>query len=225
MRVFSVERLIVTQGALREGVLYDLLGRLGDEDTRLRTVRALTRRYHVDTEQADRVELTALALFDQVADGWKLNRQPFRLALRWAARLHEIGLDLAHSQYHRHSAYILQHADMPGFNRNEQRLLSCLAGAHRRKFSTSQIKSSAPAGQQKPAERLAILLRLAVLFNRSRSYEFPDAFKIAANGRKIVMSLTDSWLQKNPLTLADLEREQEYLSAAAYKLELKIADD
>lgn len=224
MRVFQISNLVVTDGALREGVLYDLLGRLGDEDSRVRTVRALCSRYHVELDQADRVELTALALFDQVAERWDLDRPIFRQALGWAARLHEIGLDISHSQYHKHSAYLLQNADMPGFNRNEQRLLACLAGAHRRKFNPAAIKSSAPAGMEKRAARLAILLRLAVLFNRSRSYEFPDALKISARGKEVALSLTETWLSKNPLTLADLEREQMYLTAAEYRLELNIAD-
>ena len=61
------------------------IGRLGDEDSRVRTVRALSRRYHVDMDQADRVELTALALFDQVAEQWDLTRPIFRQALGWAA--------------------------------------------------------------------------------------------------------------------------------------------
>jgi exopolyphosphatase/guanosine-5'-triphosphate,3'-diphosphate pyrophosphatase len=225
MRLLKVDQLTVTQGALREGVLYDLLGRLGDEDSRLRTVRALEHRYHVDQEQADRVELTALALLDQVAANWGLERSLYRQVLGWAARVHEVGLEISHAQYHRHSAYLLQHADLPGFNRDEQRLLACLAGSHRRKFSLNLIRAKSPPPLAKSAARLAILLRLAVLFNRSRSYEFPDALKISAERRHVILSLTDSWLQKNPLTLADLELEQGYLAAEDITLELRVSDE
>ncbi|HHQ14212.1 MAG TPA: exopolyphosphatase, partial [Chromatiales bacterium] len=97
----NIDCMQVADGALREGILYDLLGRLADEDARVRTVRAMEARFHVDTAQATRVEATALRLFDPIADDWKLAGDENRLALGWAARLHEIGLDIAHSQYHR----------------------------------------------------------------------------------------------------------------------------
>ena len=224
LNVFQIDELLVTQGALREGVLYDLLGRLGDEDSRLRTVRAIQRRYHIDFDQADRVELTALALFDQVAITWNLDKSSDRLMLGWAARLHEIGLDIAHSQHHRHGAYLLQHADLPGFHRDEQRMLACLVGTHRRKFSIAYIKAHAPDESAETAARLAVLLRLAALFNRSRTYEFPDALTVRAVTNQIELSLTRNWLKQNPLTLADLELEKEYLAAAKFDLQLKIAE-
>ncbi len=217
----GINELAVAQGALREGVLYDLFGRLSDEDSRVRTIRAMEQRFHVDHEQADRVELTALALLDQVAGDWKLEQPFIRLLLGWAARLHEIGLDIAHSQYHRHSAYLLEHTDMPGFHQNEQRLLSCLVGAHRRKLSEASIYEHAPQRWAKRVTRLAILLRLAVLFNRSRTDAFPDGLKIVAHRRTVTLSLTQAWLEQNPLTMADLENEASYLRSREYELDLQ----
>ena len=126
---FGIDRVRVAEGAMREGLLYDLMGRFTDEDARVRSVRAMEKRYHVDAVQADRVEATAVALLDQVESEWGLEDPLAELVLRWAARLHETGLDIAHSKYHRHSAYLLQHADMPGFPREEQLLL---AGVGRR---------------------------------------------------------------------------------------------
>ncbi|MBT8421885.1 MAG: Ppx/GppA family phosphatase, partial [Gammaproteobacteria bacterium] len=219
MEQLRLDQLVTTDGALREGILYDLVGRLGDEDARTRTVRAMESRYQVDTEQAARVELTAVSLLDQVAEQWKLTQPNARNLLGWAARLHEIGLDIAHAHYHKHGAYLLENADMPGFNRNEQRVLACLVGAHRRKLTNANISDIAPKGWAERATRLAILLRLAVLFNRSRSYEFPDVLSLRASGNSLTLCLPGDWLENNPLSLADLKHEQAFLLGAGYKLE------
>ena len=131
--VLGIERMEVADGAMRDGLLYDLVGRINHEDARERTVRAMQARYHVDLAQAERVERTALGLLAQVADSWQLDDPLAAMLLAWSARLHEIGLDVAHSRHHQHGAYLLEHADMPGFPREEQRLLSRLVGGHRRK--------------------------------------------------------------------------------------------
>src|ERR1700724_2234309 len=136
---FGIDRVRVAEGAMREGLLYDLMGRFTDEDARVRSVRAMEKRYHVDEAQADRVEATAVALLEQVEVDWGLEDPLAESALRWAARLHESGLDIAHSKYHRHSAYLLQHADMPGFPREEQLLLCALVGGHRRQLSVDAL--------------------------------------------------------------------------------------
>jgi exopolyphosphatase/guanosine-5'-triphosphate,3'-diphosphate pyrophosphatase len=225
MRELRLDELVVTQGALREGILYDLVGRQSDEDSRVRTIRAMAQRYHVDQEQADRVELTAIALLNQVADEWQLDEPAVKRLLGWAARLYEIGLDIAHAQYHHHGAYLLKHSDMPGFHRNEQRILACLVGEHRRKLSADDIAGEVPMGWAKRATHMAVLLRLAVLFNRSRTYGFPDALKISVDKHSIKLSLTEAWLQQNPLTCADLEQEQAYLKASGYQLDIIAATD
>jgi exopolyphosphatase/guanosine-5'-triphosphate,3'-diphosphate pyrophosphatase len=220
MKSLRITELVVSQGALREGILFDLLGRLGDEDSRVRTVRAMESRYHVDQDQADRVELTATTLLNQVAADWKLTDVDTAQLLRWAARLHELGLDIAHTHYHRHGAYLLQHTEMPGFHRNEQIILARLVASHRRKLNVNSITNAVPDGWAKRTTKLAILLRLAALFNRSRTNEFPDAMKIVVDKRFIKLSLTKTWLEQNPLTMADLEREQKYLAECEYQLEL-----
>ena len=220
MRALDIREMTVAPGALRDGILYDLLGRATDEDSREVTVRALEARYHVDREQADRVERTVLMFFDQVDASWKLRKPALRQLLAWAARLHEIGLDIAHSHYHRHGAYLLEHSEMPGFNQNEQHFLACLVGAHRRKFVPAEISAVAPKGWARRAKRMAILLRLAALFNRSRTNDLPDILEIKAQRRSMTISLSDSWLEANPLTLADIEVEQKYLQVAGIELKL-----
>jgi exopolyphosphatase / guanosine-5'-triphosphate,3'-diphosphate pyrophosphatase len=213
----KIERMRIAEGAMREGLLYDLLGRFTDEDARVRSVRAMEKRYHVDSEQADRVEQTAVGLLEQVAPVWGLEDPLAESALRWAARLHETGLDIAHSKYHRHSAYLMQHADMPGFPREEQLLLSVLVGAHRRQFSPGALEDLLPPWDHH-AEFLIVVLRLAVLLHRARMPQsFPDV-KLRIKGRSLSLELPVRWMKDHPLTLEDLEQEREYLKEAGFRL-------
>jgi len=214
----DLQEMRAADGALREGLLYDMLGRFSDEDVRSRTARSMEERFHVDTGQADRVEATAVALLQQVAEQWDLEDLENEQFLRWAARLHEIGLDISHAHFHRHGAYLLEHADMPGFTREEQRTLACVVGSHRRKPHLELALDLVPPWDER-AERLAVLLRLAVLFNRSRSAETAPPLRVAAQGRTVTLKLPRGWLKANPLTAADLEQEQAYLATARYTLD------
>jgi exopolyphosphatase/guanosine-5'-triphosphate,3'-diphosphate pyrophosphatase len=137
--------------------------------------------------------------------------------LRWAARLHETGLDIAHSKYHRHSAYLLQHADMPGFPREEQLLLSALVGGHRRQWSLEPLEDLLPPWDRL-AEFLTVLLRLAVLLHRGRSPQpLPDV-TLRVKGRSLTLELPQRWMKEHPLTLEDLEQERGYLKEAGFRL-------
>ena len=214
----GLEEMRVADGALREGLLNDMLGRLSNEDVRSRTTRSMEERFHVDPAQADRVEATAVALLQQVARSWDLADPESEQFLRWAARLHEIGLDISHSHFQRHGAYLLEHADMPGFAREDQRTLACLVGAHRRKPHLERAVELVPPWDER-AERLAALLRLAVLFNRSRSAAPPPALRLAAKARTLTLKLPRGWLKANPLTAADLQQEQSYLATAGFVLD------
>jgi exopolyphosphatase/guanosine-5'-triphosphate,3'-diphosphate pyrophosphatase len=215
--VLRIERLKVSDGALREGLLYDLLGRLQHEDARERTVRAMARRYNVDEAQAQRVADTTCLLLGQCAEQWSLTSALAEQGLVWAARLHEIGLDISHDGYQRHGAYIAENADMPGFPRAEQRLLAFLIASHRHQIVTRYLQEL-PRAWREPALRLAILLRLAVLMNRSRNdAEIPPA-ELSVGARSLALTFDREWLQANPLTVADLEREKRLLAQAGYEL-------
>src|ERR1700690_987008 len=155
----GIDRVRVAEGAMREGLLYDLMGRFTDEDARVRSVRAMEKRYHVDSLQADRVEATVVTLLEQVESDWGLEDPLAESVLCWAARLHETGLDIAHSKYHRHSAYLLEHADMPGFPREEQLLLAALVGGHRRQLSFETLEDLVPPWDRH-SEFLIVLLRM-----------------------------------------------------------------
>ena len=136
----GLQRLMVSKAAMREGILYDMLGRGGDNDPRDASVAALTQRYGMDEIQSARVEATAMRLFEQVADSWALDDDDAR-QLGWGARLHEIGLAVAHSQYHVHGAYLLEHSDISGFSRQEQQVLAALVRTHRRNVPKSAFEA------------------------------------------------------------------------------------
>ncbi len=213
----GIERMEVSDGALREGLLYELVGRIRDEDVRSRSIEELARRYGVDDAQAERVKETALRLLSGVEEDWGLEAEPWRRLLGWAARIHEIGLSIAHSQYHKHGAYIAEHSDLPGFSRQEQKQLAALVRAHRRKFPGALFQEL-PKPQQRPLRRLAVLLRLAVLFHRSRSGGGIPKIKVKAKKERLMLQFPQGWLARHPLTVSDLEQEAAYLKAAGVRL-------
>ncbi len=217
MKALEIDALRLSEGALRDGLLYDMIGRLTDEDPRERCVSSMQRRYHVESEQAQRVEQTALGLLRQVRASWGLQDPLAALSLKWAARLHEIGLDVAHSGYHHHSAYLLQNADMPGFAREEQRLLARLAGAHRRKLALGGLEELIPPWDRL-ALRLIVLLRLAVLLHRSRGAEPLPALRLGARAGTLTLRIGARWLARHPLSLEDLRQEVEYLQPVGLRL-------
>ena len=214
----NLKEMRIAEGAMREGLLYDMVGRYTDEDARDRTVRGMQQRYHVDFAQAERVESVALNFLEQTRDTWKLQGDPAaEQALQWAARLHEIGLDVSHSGYHRHGAYLLENADMPGFSREEQRLLARMVGGHRRKLALEGLDELVPPWDRN-AVYLIIILRLAVLLHRGRSSEALPPITLAAAMRSLEVHFPARWLKDHPLTAADLQQEVDYLRAAGFRL-------
>jgi exopolyphosphatase / guanosine-5'-triphosphate,3'-diphosphate pyrophosphatase len=213
----GLESMLPAEGALREGLLWDLVGRLTDEDARDRSVRGFQQRFHVETAQAGRVEATALALLARLAENWSLADPECAELLGWAARLHEVGLDIAHAQHQLHAAYLLRNADLAGFSFDQQRRLAALVGAHRRKIREELLEGlQAPWSTRMPY--LLAILRLAVLLHRSRGPAPPPPLGITATRRKLRLVFPEGWLESHPLTRADLEQEARYLSALDLKL-------
>ena len=198
----KIERMTVAESALREGLLYDLLGRFQHHDMREATVRQFMRRYHVDPAQAGRVAQLAADLFRQLAESLPVDLENTLQSLSWVARLHEIGLSIAHSGYHKHSAYIIQHADMPGFSKKEQTQLALLAMALR--GSLAKLTEAVTATE---AWGMILALRLAVLFYRSRAdLDLPE-MQLRWSGTHFQLALDNAWLASNPLTETALEGE------------------
>lgn len=214
----GIERMIVSQYALREGLLYDLLGRIRHEDVRDRTIQSMSERYQIDRAQAARVEKTALELFESTDAVWKLGEEGRRMLL-WAARLHEIGLALRHSGYHKHGEYILANSNMPGFSREEQRLLARLVRVHRRKITTPLIEEL-PSFQRELAARLILLLRIAARMHRGRGAPEIPAVRCTADAWQLKLAFPAGWLDEHPLLRVDLEREAKRIAPFGYHLEL-----
>jgi exopolyphosphatase/guanosine-5'-triphosphate,3'-diphosphate pyrophosphatase len=179
----------------------------------------MQQRYHVDLDQAARVEDTSIGFFDQVRKAWGLDDPLAELALRWAARLHEIGLDVAHSGYHRHGAYLLENADMPGFAHEEQLLLARLVGAHRRKLALEGLDDLIPPWDRLVVQ-LILILRLAVLLHRDRSGSRLPQITVVPRGRTLELHFHLRSLRDHPLTAADLQQEVEYLEAQGLRLRI-----
>ena len=215
----EIQSMAVSDGALREGLLYDLVGRIQDEDVRSRTVTHLAQRYHADATQARLVAQTTLHALKQVAVSWGLDQDEAVSWLNWAAQLHEIGLDIAHSRHHHHAAYIIEHSDMAGFSQQEQRLLSALVRSHRRKLPLKLYKEL-PKRIGKLVPKLAVLLRLGVILNRGRGSDASCDFTLQVDDKRIKLKFPSGRLKQQPLTRADLELEAEYLNTAGFVLEV-----
>ena len=219
----AIKRLEVSEGALREGLIYDLLGRIRHEDVRDRTIADVISRFNLDEAQALRVSATALNLLRQACSKWRLAGEEASHLLERAARLHEVGLLLTHDQHHKHGAYVLEHADLPGYSRDDQLLLAALVRRHRRSFPGTAF-AHLPRDWAQAAQRLCVLLRLAVVLHRSRSREPLPALVLRVDRRQLELCFPVGWLEQHPLTRADLQSEARLLRKAGFAFRLGRTD-
>ena len=216
----GLTHMSVSDMALREGVLYDLHGRMINEDVRDHTIMSMAARYGVDMPHAERVASTALSLWDRVKLAWAIDNPTFGIRLRWACLLHEIGLAISHTRHHKHGSYLVENSDMAGFSRQDQQLLWALIRSHRRRLKPHRFDSM-PGSLPEQARRLCLLLRLAVVLNRTRSPEgLPPELCLSAQEHALTLTLPQTWLEASPLTHEDLLQERDYISAAGYTLDL-----
>jgi exopolyphosphatase/guanosine-5'-triphosphate,3'-diphosphate pyrophosphatase len=216
-RSLGIEEMYPSTGALREGVLYDQLGRIQHEDVRSRTINRMVERFAVDSGQAVRVSKSAAALLDQCASAWDLDAEDAGRVLGWAAQLHEVGLSVSHTGYHRHGAYLVGNSDMPGFSLDDQILLAAIIRTHRRKIRLEYFGGLADR-RLDYAIRLAAIFRLAVLLNRSRVEPPSPRLSVSANGHKLQLHFAEGWLEEHPLTDADLCGEADQLHEVDLRL-------
>jgi exopolyphosphatase/guanosine-5'-triphosphate,3'-diphosphate pyrophosphatase len=208
----DIKQMDVAETAMREGILYDLLGRFHKQDMREATVDEFMRRYHIDTQQAARVKKMGLKLLDATGMG---SENDVRF-LDWAARLHEIGLMVSHGGYHRHSGYILVNADMPGFSRSDQARLALLTRAQR--GALIKLPEFAADAAISDNDRLLVwLLRQAVILCRNRADPSLPDVKVEANGKRFRLTLPEGWLDRRPLTQRALEEEAVHWHAVGIK--------
>ena len=214
----KIRRVRPASGALREGVLLDLLGRRAGIDVRDETVLGFASRVGVDEGQAERVQQTALVLLNQCSEAWGLvDKERSKQFLVWAARLHETGIAFAHSRHHRLGAYLVRTADLPGFSRQEQALLAALIELHRRR-PKPEVLDTLRGDDRKLARKLAVVLRLAVRTHRNRSVKPEPDLSIRVSKSSVHVQFPDEWFETHPLTVADLKKESRYLLSLGFHL-------
>ncbi|RLJ65165.1 exopolyphosphatase [Sulfurisoma sediminicola] len=213
---FGLERMEFSEGALRLGVLYDLLGRYHHDDLREATVNQFMQRYTVDRRQVARVSMTALKLLHQVLPESRAPEHIDAQFLVWAARLHEIGISVAHSSYHKHSAYILGNADMPGFSRRDQSRLARVVLGHRGKLERVSL-----AAHDSADWLMIFALRTASLLHRARDDDREAPIEAALTPRGFQLTVAADWLEGVPLTATGLDDEVRQWAAVGLELKLR----
>jgi exopolyphosphatase/guanosine-5'-triphosphate,3'-diphosphate pyrophosphatase len=215
-----IKELDFSDGALREGLLYEMEDRLQFDDIRLRTTETLAEKYSVDLEHAAHVKGVAKELFNQISEPEKLNQKQQQLAelLEWSALLHEVGQSINFQSFHKHSAYILTHTNMAGFNSEQQLVLATLARFHRKALKLQEMPSFT-LYKKKQITQLIRILRLAVILNGQRNDEIELDFKLEIENDTWRLSTSNpNWLEENRLLHADLQTEQEYWQSASWEL-------
>lgn len=216
-QILHIEQMVYVDAALREGVLYEMSDRLHHQDIRSHTINSLVKRYDIDQAQAERVRHTAQALFALVKHDWQLSDDDADM-LNWAATVYEIGLHINSSGVQKHSAYILQNANLPGFNQEQQQLLACLVRFSRRRIKAEDIPLFS-LYQMPQVINLMVLLRLAVLLNQKRRNDFLPPLSAKASAQTLQLELPELWLQQQTVLAADLWQEQKYLKKITFKLQ------
>lgn len=212
-----IERMEYSDGALREGLLYEFEERLQHHDIRERTALALSTHYRIDKRQATRVESSVLSLFDALSGPWEMPEEPYRAILGWAARLHEIGLAINYSGIHKHSAYILQNTDLPGFNQDDQALLAALVRFQRKGLKLSELPAL-PNHDEQTVLRCIRILRLAVAAHHRRQDNLLPEWNVQAAGDQLVVTLPLDWCDENKLLMQNLEKEHRYCHEQGWPL-------
>jgi len=156
-------------------------------------------------------------LYLATRESWQLTRHDREL-LRWAAQCHELGMAISHKHYNRHGAYLLRHADLPGFSQDEQETLAVLVRCHRRKFGLTELRS-VPEEERQRVLRLIVLLRLATLFKYVEVLENSPDFQAIGAPDGLTLRFPQSWLDAHPLTVQALSQEQKWLRSIRFQLQ------
>lgn len=217
MKTLKIQQLQASPVALREGLIFDMIGKAEHIDIQSQTLQNLITRFDIDTQQSQRVENAVVHFFNQVQVAWDLDVDTDLAELIWAARLHELGKAVAHTQYHKHGAYIIGNSDLIGFSMAEQKTLDLLIRNHRRKINLSAFEALQSSEKERIVKLLA-LLRLAVLIHRGRHTVNLDLFKLKVKENQLTVSAGVDWLEENPLTSSELQAEEERLLLINFKL-------
>lgn len=215
----EIEEMRSSKGALREGVIYDLVGRLRHEDVRERSISALIQRYHAEEDTAQVVARRARLLFDATHKDWDLSRADGELLI-WAAKAHEIGKAISHKHFHHHSAYLLRNSDLPGFSQTEQEDMAIVVAGQQGKLRPELFLDVDESALPR-IKRMTAILRLATLFKYVEQLEQLPDFSIRASSDSLHMEFPQDWLTQHPLTWQELKLQKD--SFKRLDLQLSIA--
>ncbi len=202
--LLAIDEMQPAAGALRHGVLHDMIEREedGGADVRSTTVKRLCVNFQVDAAQAERVERVARHLFRQLRRGPAASSREDEHQLGWAARLHGIGALISHADAHKHGAYILENTDAPGFSQPELHRLALLVLGHRGKLR----KLDADFHDASFVHQL-MSLRLAVILCHARREPDLKGLSLHIDAEQVRLSLRRGWAQAWPQS-AHLLREE-----------------
>jgi len=210
--ILEIEDIDYCDYSLREGVLIELLPSSSYQTVQQRTIDNLTQRFNIDIEQADEVKNLSLSLYKQVATMWRISATRYQKLLQWSAALHEVGLDINPSSYHKHGEYILRYSDLAGFNQETQNVLSFMVGCQRKKIP-ALTKSQWRLYKEDKLLKICVLLRLSVLLTQQRQLVTLPRINVSVDKTNIKLEINKKWLADNPIIKADLETEAKNLEA------------
>ncbi|MFT6919072.1 MAG: exopolyphosphatase/guanosine-5'-triphosphate,3'-diphosphate pyrophosphatase [Cognaticolwellia sp.] len=216
---FSIQQLTLSSGALREGLLYEMLPNSHTTNIRQRTIQALSQRFHIDQQHADSVKRQICTLFSQLKSTWHLPEGNALELLLASGDLHEIGLLLEYKYHQQHSAYILTHADLAGFSQSDRQLLVSLVTLYKGDINQLLIEQQS-AIDAESATKLLIILRLAVKLCRRRKDDKLPNYHIKLNEKALHLSLPKAWLMQHALIYDELKQENDHIARLGYRLHI-----
>ncbi|MCE2705771.1 MAG: exopolyphosphatase [Proteobacteria bacterium] len=209
MEELHISEMTIADGALREGVMYDLLGRKSENDLRTSTVLTLKDFYSIDLTQAQNVSVATLQMYINLMGQTKADSEFLKL-LQWASELYEVGLCISHNDYHKHGSYILDNSDLAGFSKPEQSILADLVRTHRGNLLKALESLQSRRKIKLKFLYMVLAFRLSVIFNRNRQGFNSSIITIISNSKSsFYISINSEWLKTNTLTLYSLNEEIE----------------
>ena len=215
----QVQEMRTSSGALREGVIYDLIGRFTHEDVRNRSISAMQKRYSVDQRIADLVSERVALFAEATRNSWGLDGTDVDL-LKWAGALHEIGTAISQKNYSQHSAYLVLNTDLPGFAQQDQEAMASVIGGLKGKPGPALLNRIAKRRRLSVA-RMAVLLRLAVTFKHVEALETIPALSVSADENSLTLSVPADWGKEHPLTMWEIQQSASAVERLGTQLVLR----
>jgi exopolyphosphatase/guanosine-5'-triphosphate,3'-diphosphate pyrophosphatase len=211
VRELGIEAIVPVEAGLRMGVMWDLYLRSMQRDRREQSVVELARKFHVDETRAARAAQQAAALYAQLKPAADHHIRP----LAWAAQLHESGMAVSQTGYHKHGAYLVENADLPGFTTREQKLMGRLILAQK-----GNLRKVAEALAEPDFAKAVLALRMAILLMHARMEAGPSDLRLRMKHR-IELEIRKDWLAGHPTLAVWIEKEQEWWDEVGMDLGLK----